>query len=81
MGWMVSPHPPPSQRYAEVLTPSTLECDLIWKYGLYRGNQEAILSVCVLVTQLCPTLCEPMDCSPPWDSVGKDTGVGCLSLL
>ena len=21
--------------------------------------------VCVLVTQLCPTLCDPMDCSPP----------------
>ena len=26
-------------------------------------------SVCVLVTQLCPTLCDPMDCSPPDSSV------------
>ena len=31
-------------------------------------------------------LCEPMDCSPlrllcPWDSPGKDTGVGCHFLL
>ena len=34
---MMSPCPPPSQSYAEVLTPSTLERDLIWKYGLYRG--------------------------------------------
>ena len=25
--------------------------------------------VCVLVTQLCPTLCDPMDCSPPGSSV------------
>ena len=25
--------------------------------------------VCVLVTQLCPTLCDPMDCSPPDSSV------------
>ena len=25
--------------------------------------------VCVLVTQLCPTLCDPMDCSPPASSV------------
>ena len=30
---------PPSQSYTEVLTPSTLERDLVWKYGLYRGNQ------------------------------------------
>ena len=33
----------------------------------------------VEVTQLCPTLCNPMDC--PWNSPGKNTGVGSLSLL
>ena len=38
------------------------------------------------VTQSCPTLCNPMDCSPqalihPWDFPGKNTGVGCQSLL
>ena len=32
--------------------------------------------------QLCPTLCDPIDGSPPdfpspWDSPGKNTGVGC----
>ena len=26
--------------------------------------------VCVLVTQSLPTLCDPMDCSPPVSSVG-----------
>ena len=36
--------------------------------------------------QSCPTLCEPMNRSPPdssihGDSLGKDTGVGCLVLL
>ena len=36
--------------------------------------------------QLCLTLCDPMDCSPPgfsihWDSPGKNTGVGCQFLL
>ena len=36
--------------------------------------------------QSCPTLCDPMDCSPPgssaqWDSPGKNTGVGCHALL
>lgn len=29
----------PSQEYVEVLTPSTGECDLIWKHILYRCNQ------------------------------------------
>ena len=61
---------------------------------------------CVLVTHLCLTLCDPMDCSlllshfsrvrlcathrrqapgtrlpHPWDSPGKNTGVGCHFLL
>ena len=39
-----------------------------------------------LVTQSCPTLCGPMDCSLPsysvhGDSPGKNTGVGCHFLL
>ena len=39
-----------------------------------------------LVAQSCPTLCNPMDCSPPGSSVhgyspGKNTGVGCHVLL
>ena len=47
----------------------------------------ACVCVCVcLVTQLCPTLCDPTDCSPPGssvhgDSLGKNTGVGCQALL
>ena len=35
--------------------------------------------------QWCPTLCDPMDCSPPglcpWNSPGQHTGVGCHALL
>ena len=36
--------------------------------------------------QSCPTLCDPMDCSPPGpsvhgDSPDKNTGVGCHALL
>ena len=36
--------------------------------------------------QSCPTLCNPMHCSPPgspcpWDSSGKNAGVGCHDLL
>ena len=38
------------------------------------------------VAQLCPTLCDPMDCSLPGSSAhgdfpGKNTGVGCHALL
>ena len=33
----------------------------------------------VKVAQSCPTLCDPMDCSP-WNSPGQNTGVGNLSL-
>ena len=48
----------------------------------------AFLYACMLclVDQLCLTLCDPMDCSPPssslhGDSPGKYTGVGCHALL
>ena len=34
----------------------------------------------VKVTQSCPTLCNPMDCSP-WTSPGQNNGVGSLSFL
>ena len=45
-----------------------------------------LLCVCVPSLQSCPTLCEPMDCSPPGSSVhrilqGKNIGVGCHFLL
>ena len=44
------------------------------------------LLVLVLFAQSCPTLCDPMDYSPPGSSVheifpGKDTGVGRHFLL
>ena len=40
----------------------------------------------VKLLQLCLTLCDPIDCSPPgstcpWDFPGKNTGVGCHALL
>ena len=43
-----------------------------------------LITACVLVTQSCLTLCDPMDCSPPGSSVhgkSKNTGVDCHSLL
>ena len=45
-----------------------------------------ILQGMCLVVQLCPALCDPMDCSPPGsslhgDSAGKNTGMGCHDLF
>ena len=42
--------------------------------------------VLCLITQECPSLCDPMDCSPPGTSVygdlpGRNTGVGCHAFL
>ena len=55
--------------------------------GLKSQESEFLLYIEmeVSVTQLCPTLCDPMDCSLPGssvhgDSLGKNTGVGCHSL-
>ena len=53
---------------------------------IYPASLGLLVSACVLSLQLCPTLCDPMDCSPPdssvlGDSSGKNTGVGCHALL
>ena len=41
--------------------------------------------MCAKLLQLCTTLCDPMDYSLPvlcpWDSPGKNIGMGCLALL
>ena len=51
-----------------------------------RSKYLDYLKVKVLVAQLCLILCDPMDCEAqgllcPWNSPGKNTGVGCHSLL
>ena len=49
-------------------------------------SQVNIIKMLCLVAQLCPTLCNPMDCSLPGslvheESPGKNTGVGCHAVL
>ena len=51
-----------------------------------QRNQVLFLNCCCLVTKLCPTLCDSVDCSPPGSSApgipqAKNTGVDCHALL
>ena len=58
------------------------------KYIFIKVHEYICTCVCVCVEShsLCPTLCDPKDCSLPgssvhWDSLGKNTWVGCRALL
>ena len=48
-------------------------------------SASTVIAAAAKPLQSCPTLCDPVDGSPPgscpWDSPGKNTGVGCLFLL
>ena len=64
----------------------TCTCRSPWTQRIKATTWGAISYVLYLVTQSCPNLCNPMDCSPsgPFvhgDSPGKNTGVGCHGLL
>ena len=54
-----------------------LDIDIFKKFWLTATAAKSL--------QSCPTLCDPIDGSPPgsspWDSPGKNTGVGCHFLL
>ena len=56
---------------------------LHWQVGSLplapSGRPHTVQSV--LIAQSCLTLCDPKDCSLPCDSSGKNTRVGCHSLL
>ena len=54
--------------------------------AIFFKNWTAKSTVLCLVSQSCPTLCDPTDCSPPGSSVhgdspGKNTGVGCHAIF
>ena len=67
---------------------SLLLCRNSFVPNCIRKNEASRSCPCcaVVVTQSCPTLCNPMDCSltgssDHGDSPGKNTGVGCHALL
>ena len=47
---------------------------------LAKGSQFHYWCAVSLVTQSCPTLCDDVQYSP-WNSPGKNTGMGCHALL
>ena len=53
--------------------------------SLNNWEQNCHAAAAAKLLQSCPTLCNPIDDSPPgsrpWDSPGKNTGVGCHCLL
>ena len=40
-----------------------------WEVSLWSLGDFFLFACCCLVTQMCPTLCDPIDCSPPGSSV------------
>ena len=62
------------------------EMHVFEEYNLVTFLLNFSCAVLCLVIQSCPTLCDPMDCSPPGSSVcgdspGQNTAVGSLALL
>ena len=81
----VATHPAPSSPCRPLPFPERVSCLLC-----DRADPSHCPCVCVCVCaqllQSCPTLCDPMDCSPPGssvhgDSAGRNSGVGCHALL
>ena len=56
------------------------DCRLYLLWSSYFWSHSPYVLVCAQSFQLCPNFCVPLDCSP-WDSPGKNTGVGCHALL
>ena len=58
-------------RVGGALLPALRRCRVFMRPRAFRDNSKCKPSrnMKVLVPQLCPTLCDPMDCSPPGSSV------------
>ena len=64
------------------ISPKSLQSEWV----TYNSSTENAAAAPAKLLQSCPTLCDPIDGSPPvspspWNSPGKNTGVGCHFLL
>ena len=62
-----------------------MQANVLYSF-LMKNTVKIAATVAAKSLQSCPTLCDPIDSSPPrllcpWDSPGKNTGVGCHFLL
>ena len=80
--WSQDPAPPPRSWSCCPLSPLLCPGTVLGRLCVWSAQ---CVCVCVLVAQLCLTICSPVDCSLPGSSVhgifpGKNTRVGCHSL-
>ena len=80
----VATHPAPSSPCRPLPFPERVSCLLCDRAD--PSTARVCVCVCAQLLQSCPTLCDPMDCSPPGssvhgDSAGRNSGVGCHALL
>ena len=75
-------------RHVHTSPQTCLNSSLLTVSSCFHPSPSECVCVCVHAKSLqsCPTLCNPMDCSPPGssihgDALGKNTGVGCHALL
>ena len=54
-----------STAYTKIILPANYKYDVL----VFQIREDIDEKVQVLITQLCPTLCNPVDCSPPGSSV------------
>ena len=62
-----------------MLSKNTTNSWLLSFSGSEHPNSCYVIYSCMLVTQSCPTLCDPMDCSPPPGDL-PDPGIELKSL-
>ena len=89
--WLLSSHPliflPVTPIYQTQRKPEGKGAQMKWSIRLSPKSRMCVcVCVCAKSPKSCPTLHNPMDCSPPassvhGDSPGKNTGVGCHVLL
>ena len=75
----------PLVTYISINTLSHAPAFLSSSFYLRPALQQSFAAAAAKLLQSCPTLCNATDSSPPgsrpWDSPGKNTGVGCHFLL
>ena len=82
--WRGLPFPSPGNLLHPGTEASFLESSAL--AGRFFTSASPTAAAAAKSLQSCPTLCDPRDSSPtrlprPWDSPGKNTGVGCHCLL